>query len=198
MTVLAAALSAAMTSASTSVAVLDPEGPQWSHHPWPEVHARAENVAERIGADGATRVGLIGEPTVEFIAAISGTFFAGAGLSVLPGPIRRADPDQWARGTMARLGSLGVTAVFSQSRATMTAAPNMAFNLIGKFARSLEGYDLSNLGFTLNGGEPVDCLGYQRFADRGAAGRGSHQRKYAHLRRLGLSRRRDAAGPVVA
>ncbi|MCV7279924.1 long-chain-fatty acid--ACP ligase MbtM [Mycolicibacterium flavescens] len=287
---MAAALSAAMSSAPTSLAVLD--SGRWSRHPWPEVHARAENVAERICADGATRVGLIGEPTVEFIAAIPGAFFAGAGLSILPGPIRRADPDQWARSTLARLGGIGVTSVLSQgdelallrthadgitvhdlgevghprrsttfrgpdsadvailqgtagstgtprtaqispaaslanlrglitrinvdqrsrlhswlpiyhdmglsfvlvatlaggdlwqapttafagspfnwlkwlteSQATMTAAPNMAFNLIGKYAGSLSGYDLSNLGFTLNGGEPVDCLGYQRFAD---------------------------------
>jgi long-chain-fatty-acid--[acyl-carrier-protein] ligase len=47
----------------------------------------------------------------------------------------------------------------------MTAAPNMAFNLIGKYASSLSGFDLSNLGFTLNGGESVDCEGYQRFSD---------------------------------
>lgn len=292
MTELAAALSAAMSSAPTSLAVLDTATGQWARHPWPEVHTRAENVAERIAGDAVTRVGLIGEPTVEFIAAIPGAFFAGAGLSILPGPIRRADPDQWAQTTLARFGSIGVTAVFShgaelellrehtdsvvihdltevghphrstmfrgpacadvailqgtagstgtprtaqispgaslanlrglisrinvdhrcrlhswlptyhdmgltfvlvatlgqadlwqaptsafagypfnwlkwltESEATMTAAPNMAFNLIGKYAGSLTGYDLSNLGFTLNGGEPVDCVGYQRFAE---------------------------------
>jgi long-chain-fatty-acid--[acyl-carrier-protein] ligase len=291
-TELAAALSAAMTAAPTRLAVLNTETGQWSHHPWPEVHARAENVAQRITDDAATGVGLVGEPTVEFIAAIPGAFFAGAGLSILPGPIRRADPHQWARSTLNRIQSIGVTTVFSngdelallrkhtrtlvvhdlaevghprrsasfplrehadaailqgtagstgtprtaqispaaslanlrglitrvnvdhrcrlhswlplyhdmgltfllvatlgqadlwqapthafaaspfnwltwltESRATMTAAPNMAFNLIGKYARSLDGYDLSNLGFTLNGGEPVDCIGYQRFAD---------------------------------
>ena len=31
--------------------------------------------------------------------------------------------------------------------------------------RAASGVDLSNLGFTLNGGEPVDCEGDQRFAD---------------------------------
>ena len=46
----------------------------------------------------------------------------------------------------------------------MTAAPNMAFNIIGKYASGLSGLDLSNLGYTLNGGEPVDCDGYQRFS----------------------------------
>jgi long-chain-fatty-acid--[acyl-carrier-protein] ligase len=256
------------------------------------VHARAENVAERIANDGAKAVGLVGDPTVEFIAAIPGTFFAGAAVSILPGPVRRADPEQWAKATLDRFRSIGVTTVLShsaqlellrgrddaivvhdlvevaharrsttfrgpesadiailqgtagstgtprtaqissaaslanlrglvtrvhvdhrcrlhswlpiyhdmgltfvlvatlgqadmwqapnsafagspfrwlkwltESQATMTAAPNMAFNLIGKYASSLSGFDLSNLGFTLNGGEPVDCEGYQRFAD---------------------------------
>jgi long-chain-fatty-acid--[acyl-carrier-protein] ligase len=280
-----------MTSAPTKLAVLDPDSGVWSHHPWPEVHARAENVAERIADDGAKAVGLVGDPTVEFIAAIPGTFFAGAAVSILPGPIRRADPHQWAQATLDKFRSIGVTTVMShgaqlellrsrddaivihdlvevaharrstlfsgpgrgdiailqgtagstgtprtaqispaaalahlrglvsrvnidhrtrshswlpiyhdmglamvlaatlgqadlwqaptpafagnpfgwlkwltESRATMTAAPNMAFNLIGKYASSLSGFDLSNLGFTLNGGEPVDCEGYQRFA----------------------------------
>lgn len=292
MTELAAALSSAMSGTSTSLHVIDTESGQWARHPWPEVHARAENVAERITDDEATAVGLIGDPTVEFIAAIPGAFFAGAGLSILPGPIRRADPDQWAQTTLARFRSIGVTTVFShgtelallrkhsdtiavhdlsevghprrsttfrgpatadvailqgtagstgtprtaqispaaslanlrgliervnvdeksrlhswlpiyhdmglaflltatlggadlwqaptsafaaspfnwlkwlmESKATMTAAPNMAFNLIGKYASNLKGLDLSHLGFTLNGGEPVDCVGYHRFSE---------------------------------
>ncbi|RAV10028.1 Long-chain-fatty-acid--ACP ligase MbtM [Mycolicibacterium sp. GF69] len=292
MTELAAALSSAMSGASTRLWVLDRESGQWEPHPWPEVHARAENVAERIADDGATRVGLIGDPTVEFIAAIPGAFFAGAGLSILPGPIRRADPDQWAHHTLDRFRAIGVTTVLGhgaelellrkhagptavhdleavghprrstpfrgpvsadvailqgtagstgtprtaqispaaslanlrgliarvnvndrsrlhswlpiyhdmglaflltgalgqadlwqaptsafaaspfnwlqwlmESKATMTAAPNMAFNIIGKYASHLKDLDLSHLGFTLNGGEPVDCVGYQRFAD---------------------------------
>ncbi|WP_082683935.1 MULTISPECIES: long-chain-fatty acid--ACP ligase MbtM [unclassified Mycobacterium] len=292
MTELAAALSTAMSGASTTLSVLDAETGKWAQHSWSEVHARAENIAERITTDEAAAVGLIGDPTVEFIAAIPGAFFAGAGLSILPGPIRRADPEQWAQTTLDRFRSIGVTTAFShgpelqllrkhadsiavhdlaeaghprrsttfrgpdsadvailqgtagstgtprtamispaaslanlrglvarvnvddrcrlhswlpiyhdmglaflltatlgqadlwqaptsafaaspfnwlqwltESQATMTAAPNMAFNLIGKYAGSLKGFDLSNLGFTLNGGEPVDCIGYQRFAD---------------------------------
>ncbi|WP_319457352.1 MULTISPECIES: long-chain-fatty acid--ACP ligase MbtM [unclassified Mycobacterium] len=287
---LAAAVSAAMTGATTKLSVLDPDG-EWAHHPWQEVHARAENVGERIAGDGAAAVGLIGEPTVEFLAAIPGTFFAGAALSILPGPVRGADPEQWAQATLARLRSIGVRTVFSngaqleqlrrrdsaitvydvtevahprrsttfhgpdggnvailqgtagstgtprtaqispaaslanlrgliarvnvdhrsrahswlpiyhdmglafaltsmlagaelwqapttafagnpfgwlkwltESKATMTAAPNMAYNIIGKYARVVSDVDLSNVGFALNGGEPVDCEGTQRFA----------------------------------
>jgi long-chain-fatty-acid--[acyl-carrier-protein] ligase len=290
-TVLAAALSAAMRGAPTKLAVLDPDSDSWVRHPWQEVHARSENVADRIVDDGSTGVGLVGEPTVEFLAAIPGTFFAGAALSILPGPIRRADPRQWAQTTLDRFRSIGVTTVFShgtelellqadaegivihdlddvaqahrsttfegpqtaevailqgtagstgtprtaqispaaelanlrgliarvkideksriqswlpiyhdmglavmlvtmlaqadlwqaptkafagnpfgwlnwlhESRATMTAAPNMAFNIIGKYSSGLSGLNLSNLGYTLNGGEPVDCDGYTRFS----------------------------------
>jgi long-chain-fatty-acid--[acyl-carrier-protein] ligase len=290
-TVLAAALSAAMRGAKTQLSVLETEGDKWIHHPWQEVHARSENVADRIVDDGSTSVGLVGEPTIEYLAAIPGTFFAGAGLSILPGPIRRADPAQWARTTLNRWRSIGVTTVFShgaelellreqadgvvvhdlvdvaharrsttfegpqtagvailqgtagstgtprtaqispaaalanlrglttrikidgdsrlqswlpiyhdmglavmlvstlgqadlwqastkafssnpfgwlnwlhESKATMTAAPNMAFNIIGKYSSGLSGLNLSNLGYTLNGGEPVDCDGYARFS----------------------------------
>jgi long-chain-fatty-acid--[acyl-carrier-protein] ligase len=281
-----------MRGAPTKLAVLDTDTGAWVHHPWPEVHARAENVAERIAGDGVRAMGLVGDPTVEFIAAIPGVFFAGAAVSILPGPVRRSDPQQWAHATLDRFRSIGVTTVFShgaqleqlrgrddaiavhdldevgharrsttfhgperadvailqgtvgstgtprtaqispaaslanlrglitrinvdhrcrfhswlpiyhdmglafvlvatlgqadlwqaptpafagnpfswlkwltESRATMTAAPNMAFNLTGKYASSLSGFDLSNLGFTLNGGEPVDCEDYQRFSD---------------------------------
>jgi long-chain-fatty-acid--[acyl-carrier-protein] ligase len=289
---LAAALSAAMTTATTSLHVLDTESAAWSHHPWQEVHARAENIAERIGESAARGVGLVGDPTIEFLAAIPGTFFAGAALSILPGPVRGADPDQWALATIARFRSIGVGTVFShgellerlhgrddavtvldvgefgharrsttftapasgdtailqgtagstgtprtaqispaaslanlrglvrrvnvdgrvcahswlpiyhdmglaflltttlggaevwqaptpafaaspfswlkwltESRATMTAAPNMAYNIIGKYAGIVgDDVDLSNIGFALNGGEPVDCVGTRRFA----------------------------------
>jgi long-chain-fatty-acid--[acyl-carrier-protein] ligase len=288
--VLASALSEAMTSSPNALNVLDADSGEWQRHPWDEVHTRAQNVAQRI--DGATAVGLVGEPSIEFLAAIPGTFLAGAALSILPGPIRGADPDQWAQATLTRFRSIGVTTVFShgtqldrlrgrddavalhdvtevahdrrsttfttssdgeiailqgtagstgtpraarispaaalanyrglvdrvvvdhnsrahswlpiyhdmglafmltstlggadlwqapttsfagnpfgwlkwltESRATMTAAPNMAYNIIGKYARIVgDDVDLSNLGFALNGGEPVDCSGTARFA----------------------------------
>ena len=288
---LAAALSAAMTGAATKLAVLDTERGAWVHHPWQEVHARAENVAERITSDGAAAVGLVGEPTVGFVAAIPGTIYSGAALSILPGPVRGADPEHWALATLARFRSIGVRSVFSngtqleqlrgrdaaiavhdvdevahphrsttfrasgggdvailqgtagstgtprtaqispaaslanlrglvarvnidrnsrghswlpiyhdmglafllvctlgradlwqaptaafagnpfgwlkwltESKATLTAAPNMAYNIMGKYGRVVSDVDLSNLGFALNGGEPVDCDGTQRFA----------------------------------
>lgn len=292
MNVLASALSEAMRGASTDLAVLDTDSGTWSHHPWQEVHTRAENVAERLTGADATAVGLVGEPTVEFLAAIPGAFLAGAALSILPGPVRGADSEQWARATLARFRAIGVRTVFThgahldqlrghaegitvhdvtevahphrsttfrgpgggevailqgtagstgipkaaqissaaalanyrglvarvnvdhnsrahswlpiyhdmglafllttmlagaelwqapttafagspfgwltwltESKATMTAAPNMAYNIVGKYARIVgDDVDLSNLGFALNGGEPVDCEGTQRFA----------------------------------
>ncbi|QEM45858.1 long-chain-fatty acid--ACP ligase MbtM [Mycolicibacterium grossiae] len=289
---LAAAVSAAMTDSPNVLAVLDADIGAWQRHPWQEVHARAENVAERLADGGVRAVGLIGDPTVEFMAAIPGAFFAGTALSILPGPVRGADPRQWALATADRFRSIGVTAVLAhgaphdllrdahaglevldvghvaherrsrsfaapvggdvailqgtagstgtpkaarispaaalanyrglvehvvvdhnsrahswlpiyhdmglafvmtallggadlwqapttafaaspfswltwltESRATMTAAPNMAFNIVGKYAKIVgDDVDLSNLGFALNGGEPVDCEGTARFA----------------------------------
>lgn len=52
----------------------------------------------------------------------------------------------------------------SDSRATLTAAPNMAYGMIGKYSRRVADVDLSSLRFALNGGEPVDCELTERFA----------------------------------
>jgi long-chain-fatty-acid--[acyl-carrier-protein] ligase len=286
---LASALVDAMTSSGHDLVVLD-DG-VWRRHPWAEVHQRAENVALRVAGEGATVVVLVGEPTVEFISAIPGTLYAGAALSILPGPVRGADLARWAQNTMRRCASIGADVVLSHgehfvalravgqplpvldvaqlahpqtsgtftrpqhgefavlqgtagstgsprtaqlspeavlanlrglqtridtttadvgcswlplyhdmgltflftcalsgmelwqaptsafaaspfswvqwltdSAATMTAAPNMAFGLIGKYGGRLADLDLGHVRFALNGGEPVDCDGSWRFA----------------------------------
>ncbi|TDY08409.1 long-chain-fatty-acid--[acyl-carrier-protein] ligase [Mycolicibacterium litorale] len=286
MTSLASALTESLTSSGTDLVLLDRESGSWLRHPWAEVHTRATNVADRIADADAAAVGVVGEPTVEFIAAIFGAFLAGRGVSVLPGPVRGAAADQWAHTTLARFAGAGVSHVLSHgvhleqlrsaespdaavqdvtawagasrsgpfaapapsgdvailqgtagstgtprtvrlspdavlanltginlrtdvrpgdvgcswlplyhdmglsfllsgalagvetwqapttafqaspfrwlnwlsdSRATITAAPNMAFGMIGKYARRVAGVDLSSVRFALNGGEPVDC-----------------------------------------
>lgn len=293
MSTLATALSTAMTTSPRDLVLLDRATGEWTRHPWQELHVRAENIADRIleGPDGA--VGLIGEPTAEFIAAIQGTWLAGRALSILPGPVRGADDAQWAQATAERFSGIGVAQVFthgahsellrdnsfgldildvtavghaqrsttlarhtappgapavlqgtagstgtprtamlspeavlnnvtallqrtgvdaandvgmtwlplyhdmgltflltgllsgaemwlaptaafaaspfrwlnwlSMSRANLTAAPNFAYSVIGKYARRAPDVDLGNLRFTLNGGEPIDCEGFQRF-----------------------------------
>jgi long-chain-fatty-acid--[acyl-carrier-protein] ligase len=289
---MASALTEAMTTSGNALSVLDPESGSWTRHPWPEVHLRAENVATRVLDDDASAVGLVGEPTIELLAAIPGAILAGAALSILPAPVRGADHGQWAQATLTRFVSIGVRTVFShgqylellrnvesplaihdvatvahnqrsttfrasgdggdvatlqgtagstgtprtaalspdavlanlrglvarvgiaptdtgcswlplyhdmgltfllthalggsalwqaptlafssspfswlqwltESRATVTAAPNMAYNIIGKYARAVDEADLGSLRFALNGGEPVDCDGTQRFA----------------------------------
>ncbi|MGV9800428.1 long-chain-fatty acid--ACP ligase MbtM [Mycobacterium sp. NPDC003449] len=288
---MSAALSESLSTSSADLVLYDTETGTWARHPWAQVHARAENVAERIGQDGSTAVGVVGEPTVEVVAAIVGALISGTALSILPGPVRGSDPDQWARSTLQRLSGIGVGTVFSHgsyleqlcgagstlvihddietaharrsttwdpstaadefavlqgtagstgvprtaqiapaaalanirgiherisvsrndvgcswlplyhdmglaflltcalggfelwqapttafaaspfnwvhwlttSRATMTAAPNMAYGLIGKYSSRLADIDLSPLRFALNGGEPVDCEGTRRF-----------------------------------
>lgn len=276
-----------MTASGHDLVVLDSTR-TWQRHPWQQVHDRAENVAERVA--GHRAVGIVGEPTVEFVAAIPGAMMAGAAVSILPGPVRGADPEVWAQSTLARFAAVGVGTVLSQgsqldalrgvqhtlavedlakvahprrsaafsaptgaatavlqgtagstgtprtaclpgaavlanlrglisrtavdtadvgcswlplyhdmglnfllagmllgadlwqaptsafaaspfswlqwlsqSRASLIAAPNMAYSLIGKYSRRISDVDLSHLRFALNGGEPVDCAGTQRF-----------------------------------
>lgn len=295
MSALANALTRAMTGSEHDLVVFDPDAATWRRHPWTEVHGRAESIAARIldgDHDGA--VGLVGEPTAELVAAIQGAWLAGRSLSILPGPVRGAEPRRWARATLDRFVRIGVGTVFSHgpvlellraeevgggpavldvaaaaatgrsidpvvaapdvpavlqgtagstgtprtamlspaavlanisglsahvgvdpaddvgcswlplyhdmgltfllsaavtgsplwlaptaafaaspfrwlswlhdSRATLTAAPNFAYSVIGKYARRVPEVDLSRLRVAINGGEPVDCAGLQRFA----------------------------------
>ncbi len=53
----------------------------------------------------------------------------------------------------------------SESGMSLTAAPNMAYSMIGKYARLVSDVDLGRVRFTINGGEPVDCAGMERFAN---------------------------------
>jgi long-chain-fatty-acid--[acyl-carrier-protein] ligase len=298
MTALASALTDAMMKSAAELVVFDRETDGWQRYPWPEVYAYAHSVATHVldsdrddrGAD-VTDVGVVGESTVDVVAAVIGALLAGVGVSVLPGMVRGADPDQWADSTLSRFGALGVGMVFSngpeldlltrrespiavvnvaavaragasgplaprdgtravlqgtagslgtprtavlapeavlanvrallqrlgvdgstdigcswlplyhdmglamlfagalsggafwlapstafaaspfrwlswlsESRATMTAGPNFAYNLIGKYARRVNDVDLGNLRVAINGGEPVDCEGLARFA----------------------------------
>jgi long-chain-fatty-acid--[acyl-carrier-protein] ligase len=290
--VLATALSRAMNASAGDLVVLDPDTGTWTPYPWPEVQARAESVAARIlGEDEPGTVGLVGEPTVDLVAAVHGAWLAGQSVSILPGPVRGADPQRWARSTLLRftrigvrtafgngpalhllraedaplsvldvadaarrprsttltpaaadvpavlqgtagstgtprtarlspagvlsnlrgmIGRLGVdpandtgcswlplyhdmglafllsgalagtsvwlapTATFAaspfrwlrwlhDSGATLTAAPNFAYSVIGKYARRVPEVDLSRVRVAINGGEPVDCVGLERF-----------------------------------
>ena len=295
MTVLAAALARAMSTSDHDLVVFDRDTESWTAHPWPQVHARAKAVATRIlDADQPGAVGLVGEPTADFVAAIQGAWLAGRSVSILPGPVRGADPQHWARSTLTRFIRIGVRTVFShgserellaaadrplpvldvgtvaatklsagfaaaagavgtpavlqgtagstgtprtvqlspeavlsnvnglltvfavdaaddvgcswlplyhdmgltfllsgalsgssfwlaptaafaaspfrwlrwlsESGATMTVAPNMAYSMIGKYAQLVSEVDLGRVRVTINGGEPVDCAAMDRFA----------------------------------
>ncbi len=296
MTVLAAALARAMNASAHDLVVFDRDTESWTRHPWPQVQARAESIAARILAeDQPGAVGLVGEPTADFVAAVQGIWLAGQSVSILPGPVRGADPQRWAQSTLTRFSGIGVRTVFShgeerdllaaaggplpvidvgavaaakrsasvapaegepgtpavlqgtagstgtprtarlspeavlsnvnglltvfavnpaddvgctwlplyhdmgltfllsgalsgspfwlaptaafaaspfrwlrwlsESGATMTAAPNMAYSMIGKYARLVSDVDLGRVRVTINGGEPVDCAAMDRYAD---------------------------------
>ena len=51
-----------------------------------------------------------------------------------------------------------------QSRATVTAAPNFAYALLGRYARVAGTADLSALRVAINGGEPIDVEATERFS----------------------------------
>ena len=92
MSVLATALSGAMRTSAHDLVVFDKAADAWTRRPWSQVYARAEGIASRIlDQPQSGAVGLVGEPTADFVAAIHGTWLAGRSLSILPGPVRGAD-----------------------------------------------------------------------------------------------------------
>ncbi|BBZ52542.1 long-chain-fatty acid--ACP ligase MbtM [Mycobacterium heidelbergense] len=295
MSELAAALTRSMRTATGDLILLDREALAWRRHPWPEVQGLAESIAAWLLDRGRpAAVGLVGEPTLEFVAAIQGAWLAGASVSILPGPVRGAESRRWAHATLTRFAGIGVRTVLcqgsyldelrsvdppgvavddlataahtgpsrlaapveadgaailqgtagstgvpktavlspravlanlrglnqrlavdtsvdvgcswlplyhdmgltfllagaltgapmwlaptpaftaspfrwlswlSESRATITVAPNFAYSVIGKYARRVSGVDLGGLRVALNGGEPIDCAGFERFAE---------------------------------
>ena len=149
--VLAQALTRSMTSTDRSLAVLDTGTGTWNRHPWGEVHDRAQNVAAHLCDGGVPGVGLVGDPTVEFIAAIPGAFLAGAAVSILPGPVRGADPKRWARATLDRFAAIGVRTVLQE----MTPLPYFFVNALSALfgiGLLIMGLDAVSILYRLGGG----------------------------------------------
>ncbi|MBL7494878.1 long-chain-fatty acid--ACP ligase MbtM [Frankia sp. CNm7] len=53
----------------------------------------------------------------------------------------------------------------TESRATITAAPNFAYDIVGRYGRRVEGADLSRLRFAVSGAEPIDADAFDAFLD---------------------------------
>ncbi|MGU3499325.1 long-chain-fatty acid--ACP ligase MbtM [Mycobacterium sp. C31M] len=110
--VLASALAESLTASDRDLVLL--EDKEWVRHPWQEIHARAENAAERLLTENIRCIGLVGAPTAELLATVIGAFYAGAAVSILPGPVRGADVTQWAQATQARFRGISAEWVGSQ------------------------------------------------------------------------------------
>ena len=89
------------------------------------------------------------------IGAWLGSLYYGAHAILMPPLAFLADPSRWLR-------------MISRHRATLSAAPNFAFELCHKRItdEDIEGLDLSSLRMMLNGAEPVAPLTITRFAER--------------------------------
>lgn len=114
---LAATISAAMLADRGFLSVYDGETDEWTSLSWPEVHARAEQIAAQLIADARSQgrtpgaLGLVGDPTHDLVAAIHGAWLAGVAVSILPGPTRGAQPERWAQSTSERFARIGVDTV---------------------------------------------------------------------------------------
>jgi 1-acyl-sn-glycerol-3-phosphate acyltransferase len=89
------------------------------------------------------------------IGAWLGTLYYGAPTIIMPPLAFLADPGRWLR-------------AIARHRATLSAAPNFAFELCCKNVRDedMQGFDLSSLRMVVNGAEPVSPTTIARFTKR--------------------------------
>ncbi len=107
---------------------------------------------KHTGVDDANDVGLTWLPLYHDMGLtflLTG-FITGGEMWLAPTAAFAASPFRWLNW-------------LSESRASLTAAPNFAYSVIGKYARRVPDVDLGSLRFALNGGEPIDCEGFERF-----------------------------------
>ncbi len=92
------------------------------------------------------------------IGAWLGSLYYGAFAVIMPPLAFLADPSRWLR-------------VIHHHRATLSAAPNFAFELCCKNIRKeqIEGLDLSSIRLVVNGAEPVSPITIERFEKQFAA-----------------------------
>jgi long-chain-fatty-acid--[acyl-carrier-protein] ligase len=105
-----------MKRSERDLVILDRAAAQWRRHPWQEVHAMAERMATTLldRSDGVPpTVGLVGDPTLPFVASLPATWMAGGKFSIAPGPVRGADSARWAQATTDRFADAGVSIVLS-------------------------------------------------------------------------------------
>lgn len=117
------------------------------------VYANVRGLIQRLGVDASTDVGCSWLPLYHdmgLMLLLAGAL-TGAPFWLAPTAAFAAAPFRWL-------------SWLSESKATMTAGPNFAYNLIGKYARRVADVDLGYLRVAINGGEPVDCEGFARFA----------------------------------
>ncbi|BBY58814.1 long-chain-fatty acid--ACP ligase MbtM [Mycolicibacterium sarraceniae] len=112
----------------------------------------ARGLIQRLGVNPAD-VGCLWLPLYHDmgLACLVSSAISGMSLWLAPTAAFAASPFRWLKW-------------ISKSRATITAGPNFAYNLLGKYSSRVSDVDLSSVRVAINGGEPIDCDGFARFA----------------------------------
>lgn len=112
----------------------------------------ARGLTERLGVNAAGDSGCLWLPLYHDMGlnCLVTSALVGIPLWLAPTAAFAASPFRWLTW-------------LSESRATITAGPNFAYNLIGKYASRISDVDLGCVRVAINGGEPVDCAGITRF-----------------------------------
>lgn len=122
------------------------------------VAANTAALSARLGLDPARDIGLSWLPLYHDMGLtfLLAGMHTGIELWLAPNSSFAASPFRWPQW-------------LTESRATVTAAPNFAYDIVGRYGRLLADSDLSALRVAISGGEPIDPDAFDRFLEQAAA-----------------------------
>ncbi|MCH5641607.1 long-chain-fatty acid--ACP ligase MbtM [Gordonia sp. ABSL49_1] len=118
------------------------------------VHTNTTELIVRLGVHRTRDIGFSWLPLyhdmgLTFLLATMG---AGFPLWLVPNSAFAAAPFKWLEW-------------LTESRATLTAAPNFAYDILGKYGSLIKDADLSALRVSISGGEPIDPDAFDKFLE---------------------------------
>lgn len=121
------------------------------------VLANARGLLQRLSVDGRTDIGFTWLPLYHDmgLAFLTANMVSGMSTWIVSNSAFAAAPFKWLDW-------------LTESRATITAAPNFAYDIVGRYGKFLNDADLSSIRVAISGGEPIDPKAFDVFLQQTA------------------------------
>lgn len=121
------------------------------------VLANAQGLLQRLEVDGRTDIGFTWLPLYHDmgLAFLTANMVSGMSTWIVSNSAFAAAPFKWLDW-------------LTESRATVTAAPNFAYDIVGRYGKFLKDVDMSAIRVAISGGEPIDAKAFDVFLEQTA------------------------------